>query len=80
MCAEKFYLAACQVREPAKARPPLGDGSPFEEGARLRWLDLDLALAACVAGEIEDMKTELILRRLRDQLTAFGQSHGPSVR
>lgn len=68
MCAEKFYLAGCRVSESSPSRPALGDGSPFEQGARLRWLDLDQALQACLTGEIEDMKTELILRRLRDHL------------
>ena len=29
-------------------------------------MDLDEAIAACVRGEIEDAKTELVLRRLRD--------------
>ena len=33
-----------------------------------RWLDLDDAIAACLRGDIEDSKTELGLRRLRDQL------------
>ena len=38
------------------------------KGARTRWLRLDDAIAACVRGEICDAKTELGLRRLRDQL------------
>jgi hypothetical protein len=40
----------------------------MEEGARTRWLSLEAALAACVRGEIADLKTELGLRRLRDHL------------
>jgi 8-oxo-dGTP pyrophosphatase MutT (NUDIX family) len=70
MCPEEFRLASCEVTADERARaerPPL-DGSPFEEGACLRWLDLDEAIAACVRGEIRDMKTEVTLRRLRDQL------------
>jgi ADP-ribose pyrophosphatase len=66
--AEKFWLAAVEVADPAAQRPPRGDGSPMEEGVTTRWLELDQAIAACVAGEIEDAKTELTLRRLRDLL------------
>jgi len=64
---EKFHLAAVEV-DPAGQGQPAGDGSPMEEGAGTRWLDLDAAIAACIAGEIEDAKTELTLRRLRDRL------------
>jgi ADP-ribose pyrophosphatase len=70
MCAEEFRLVACEVSASARAqmvRPPL-DGSPFEEGAGLRWIDLHRAIADCVDGEIRDMKTEVTLRRLRDHL------------
>jgi ADP-ribose pyrophosphatase len=64
---EKFYFAAARV-DPAEQRPLQGDGSPMEEGARTRWLALDDAIAACVRGDICDLKTELGLRRLRDHL------------
>lgn len=62
---EKFYFAAVEV-DPATQEALAGDGSPMEEGATTRWIDLDRAIAACVAGELEDAKTELGLRRLRD--------------
>jgi ADP-ribose pyrophosphatase len=65
---EKFYFAAVEV-DPAAQQPPAGDGSPMEEGARTRWLPLDVAIAACLRGEIADLKTELGLRRLRDHLS-----------
>jgi ADP-ribose pyrophosphatase len=64
---EKFYFAAVEV-DPATQHALPGDGSPMEEGATTRWLDLDAAIAACVAGEIVDLKTEAVLRRLRDHL------------
>jgi ADP-ribose pyrophosphatase len=64
---EKFYFTAAEV-DPAAQRPLAGDGSPMEEGARTRWLGLDDAIAACERGEIQDLKTELALRRLRDHL------------
>ena len=67
--AEKFHFAAVEV-DPGAQRALLGDGSPMEEGATTRWLELDAAITGCVAGELEDAKTELGLRRLRDALAA----------
>lgn len=67
---EKFWLTAVEVSEPGAQSRPQGDGSPMEEGATTRWMDLDDAITACVDGRIEDAKTELVLRRLREQLAA----------
>jgi ADP-ribose diphosphatase len=67
MCAELFHFMNAEVGEPA-AVPPEGDGSPFEQGARIDWVELDEALARCARGEIQDMKTETGLRRLREKL------------
>jgi ADP-ribose pyrophosphatase len=64
---EKFYFTAVEV-DPAAQGPLPGDGSPMEEGATTRWLALKDALAACVRGELCDLKTELGLRRLQDWL------------
>ena len=64
---EKYYFVAAEV-DPAAQRPLAGDGSPMEEGATTAWWSLDAAIAACVAGELADGKTELGLRRLRDHL------------
>jgi 8-oxo-dGTP pyrophosphatase MutT (NUDIX family) len=66
MCAEVFQFVCCEVAPDALALPPGGDGSPFEQGARLEWVSLDEALARCASGEIRDMKTEIGLRRLRE--------------
>jgi ADP-ribose pyrophosphatase len=66
--AERFWLAAVEIDDPGLATVPAGDGSPMEEGASIAWMDLDDAIAACVRGEIEDMKTEVALRRLRDRV------------
>ena len=66
--AEKFWLTAAEVADPDDRLPPEGDGSPMEEGGVIRWMLLDEAIAACVRGDIEDAKTELALRRLRDRL------------
>jgi ADP-ribose pyrophosphatase len=64
---EKFYFVAVRV-DPSTQRALAGDGSPMEDGATTRWLALDDAIAACVRGDIADLKTELGLRRLRDHL------------
>jgi ADP-ribose pyrophosphatase len=66
---EKFYFAAVEV-DPATQQPFAGDGSPMEEGARTTWLLLDDAIAACRAGQLMDLKTELGLRRLHEYLQA----------
>ena len=66
---EKFYLVAAEV-DPAAQRALAGDGSPMEDGAVTRWYELDAAIAMAVRGELDDAKTELGLRRLRDHLTA----------
>jgi ADP-ribose pyrophosphatase len=66
MCAELFQFVRCEVAADAAAHPPPGDGSPFEEGARLEWVSLDEALARCAGGEIRDLKTEIGLRRLQE--------------
>jgi ADP-ribose pyrophosphatase len=70
MCAELFHFAACEVSPDAAAGPPQGDGSPFEEGARLEWLSLEEAMARISRGEIQDLKTEVGLRRLHETLVA----------
>ncbi|MBK9033434.1 MAG: NUDIX hydrolase [Myxococcales bacterium] len=64
---EKYYFVAAEV-EPGAQQALGGDGSPMEEGAETAWWPLDRAIAAGVAGELEDGKTELGLRRLRDHL------------
>ena len=68
MCAEAFHFVCCEVEADAAAHPVAGDGSPFEEGARLEWTPLEEALARCDRGEIRDMKTEIGLRRLAQRL------------
>jgi ADP-ribose pyrophosphatase len=68
MCAEQFHFVSAEVALGATAVKPAGDGSPFEEGARLEWVPLDEALRRCAGGEIQDLKTELGLRRLRERL------------
>ena len=68
MCAELFHFVCCEVDPEAEVHPVSGDGSPFEQGARLEWVPLSQALARCERGKIRDMKTEIGLRRLADRL------------
>jgi ADP-ribose pyrophosphatase len=65
---ERFFFVHVEIRDPSAGHAPEGDGSPYEEGARLLWLPLDEALAMCGRGELEDLKTELGLRRLAEIL------------
>ncbi len=74
--SEKIHLLEAEVDRGTAAgehdAPQEGDGSPLEEGATLAWRPLDQAIAACEAGEIEDAKSELAFRRLRDRLRGRG--------
>jgi ADP-ribose pyrophosphatase len=73
LASEKIHLLAGEVARGAAAgrhpAPHEGDGSPLEEGAVLEWRELGAAIAACEAGEIEDAKTEIALRRLSARLS-----------
>jgi ADP-ribose pyrophosphatase len=70
--SEKIHLLAAEVprgtEEGVHHAPEGGDGSPLEEGAELVWRSLDRAIAAAAAGELEDAKSEIAFRRLRDRL------------
>jgi ADP-ribose pyrophosphatase len=66
--AEKYWLLAAEIEDIEARSTPRGDGSPMEEGGRITWMDLDEAIDACVAGRIDDAKTELVFRRLADAL------------
>jgi ADP-ribose pyrophosphatase len=66
LVAEKIHLFSAEV-DPATATAPTMDGSPVEERATIRFVSLDEALAACRDGRLEDIKTEVALRRLREQ-------------
>lgn len=63
--AEKVHLFFAVV-DPAAASAPTMDGSPVEEHAKIEWVPLAEALAACRDGRIGDVKTEVALRRLAE--------------
>ena len=70
--SEKIHLLEAEVARGEFTgehdAPQEGDGSPLEEGATLVWRPIDEAVAACESGVIEDAKSELAFRRLRDRL------------
>ncbi len=73
IASEKIHLVAGEIARAGgdeQEAPGEGDGSPLEEGAMLRWRELGAAIRACEAGEIEDAKTEIALRRLAARLAA----------
>ena len=61
---ERLFYATARVLEPHMRGEPGGDGSAVEEGACVSWVPLDRVLAMCEDGTIEDMKTELGIRRI----------------
>jgi len=60
--SEKIFMAAVDVTGKAQTEPR-GDGSPMEEGGKLRWRSIDELRQAITSGEIEDAKTEIVLHR-----------------
>lgn len=69
LVAEKLHFFAAEV-DPAEMGTATLDGSPVEERARLAFVPIDEALAACRDGRIEDIKTEIGVRRLIERLGA----------
>ena len=69
---EKVFFRSATVAVD-EARAPEGDGSVMEEATRPVVFDLDDAITQCRRGEIPDMKTELALLRLADQLGYVAQ-------
>lgn len=65
MCGERHFFFHVEV-DPAKRGAPTEDGSPLERDAVVTALKLSEALSLARAGEIEDAKTELGLRRLAE--------------
>lgn len=61
---ERIFFARATITDPGAGELPAGDGSAVEERADIWWVGLAAALEMCDRGEIEDLKTELGLRRL----------------
>lgn len=62
---ERHFFFHVEV-DPETQATPTEDGSALEKGAVIVTLALDEALSLCRAGEVEDAKTELSLRRLAE--------------
>jgi ADP-ribose pyrophosphatase len=65
LIAEKVHVFVAEVDSSAASAPTM-DGSPVEEHARIEWVPVNDAIAACRDGRICDVKTEVALRRLAD--------------
>ena len=65
MVGERHFYFHVEV-EPAKRKVPLEDGSPLERHAAVILAPLDELLALVRAGGLEDLKTEVGLRRLAE--------------
>jgi ADP-ribose pyrophosphatase len=65
--AERHYFYEVRV-DPAQRGEPRLDGSALERHGAVIDVPLDEALEMCRQGEIEDEKTELALRRLKERL------------
>lgn len=62
---ERHFFFQVEVEPSRRVKPP-EDGSALEQNALIAAIPLDLALALARAGELEDAKTELGLRRLAE--------------
>jgi ADP-ribose pyrophosphatase len=72
LCAEVLRWYAADATGVPEA-PPEGDGSPFEQIVEVSWLPLDEALRRVTREDaIGDMRAELGLRRLADDLERRG--------
>jgi ADP-ribose pyrophosphatase len=64
--AEQHFFYEVEVAPEQRQEPSL-DGSPLEQFGQVATLSVDAALAMCRRGEIQDSKTELGLRRLKER-------------
>jgi ADP-ribose pyrophosphatase len=65
MCGERHFYFHVEI-DPAALVPPVEDGSVLERQASLVTVTIEDALALVRAGELEDAKTEIALRRLAE--------------
>lgn len=81
IASEKIHLLEVEVPRGATPNeftaPEEGDGSPLEEGSVLRWRELGAAIAACTAGELQDVKSEVGFRRLAERLQGRLEGRAP---
>jgi ADP-ribose pyrophosphatase len=68
LCAEKIHFVHARVSPDAPREVTATE--VVEQASKIEWVPLSEAIARAERGEIQDCKTELGLRRLRDQLAA----------
>lgn len=73
LIGERHFFFHVEVDPRTRVTPP-EDGSTLEQQASVIDVSLRDALAACRAGEVEDSKTELALRRLAEMVGESGKS------
>lgn len=78
LIAEKVHVFVAEV-DPAGASAPTMDGSPVEERAKVEWVALAEALAACRDGRICDVKTEVALRRWAENVAERRRPSGSAL-
>ncbi|MBN2526007.1 MAG: NUDIX domain-containing protein [Deltaproteobacteria bacterium] len=71
---ERLWFAVAEVQDVLERQMPEGDGSPVEENAEIQWVALERALCLCDDGAIDDMKTELGIRRIASVLKRDGEN------
>lgn len=60
---ERIWYTFAEIVDPKKRSVPKGDGSAIEENSAIKWVELESALTMCEDGTIDDMKTELGIRK-----------------
>jgi ADP-ribose pyrophosphatase len=72
---ERLWYVVAEVADVLDRVDAVGDGCPIEENAEIQWVELERALALCDDGAIEDLKTELGIRRIASSLRLNGEKH-----
>ncbi len=76
--SEKIFLCAVDVTGVTQNMPE-GDGTPLEEGGRMRWRTATDLRNACLVGDIQDAKTELALNRFLAERDDVSQTFDDST-
>ncbi|MBN2714396.1 MAG: NUDIX hydrolase [Deltaproteobacteria bacterium] len=73
---ERLWYTVAEVTDISDRSDPRGDGSPVEENATIQWVSLERAVGLCEDGAIEDLKTELGIRRMAAWQSKMAAGHG----
>ncbi len=72
---ERLWYVVAEIADVSDRVDAAGDGCPIEENAEIQWVELERALALCDDGAVEDLKTELGIRRIASTLRLNGEEH-----